>query len=269
MALNIIVCIKQVPDPEHFDKISIDTRTGSIQREGILSITNPLDRNAIEEALRKKEEFGGTVTVLTMGPPQAKKSIEDALAMGADKGVILCDMAFAGADTLSTARVLSVGIRSLGDFDLIFCGNETVDGATGHVAAQLAEFLDIPHVTFARRINIVDEETAMVERSIENGYLKVEVKLPAVISVLKSINKYRLPTVMGIMEAAGKEIVELGCSVCESAGITEGEIGIRGSPTKVLEIFEPPQRREVEMIEGKPEEIARRIVKRLHELEAL
>ncbi|MDO9529288.1 MAG: electron transfer flavoprotein subunit beta/FixA family protein [Syntrophales bacterium] len=269
MSLNIIVCIKQVPDPEHFDKISIDPRTGSIQREGIPSITNPLDRNAIEEALRKKEEFGGMVTVLTMGPPQARKSIEDALAMGADKGLILCDVAFAGADTLSTARVLSVGIRSLGEFDLILCGNETVDGATGHVAAQLAEFLDIPHVTFARRIDVVDEKTVMVERNIENGYLEVEVKLPAVISVVKSINKYRLPTVMGIMEAAGKEIVELGCSACESAGVPGSEIGLEGSPTRVLEVFESPQRRKVEMIEGNPEEIARKLVRRLHELEGL
>jgi len=269
MSLNIIVCIKQVPDPEHFDKISIDPGTGSIQREGIPSITNPLDRNAIEEALRKKEEFGGTVTVLTMGPPQAKKSIEDALAMGADVGAILCDGAFAGADTLSTACVLSGGIRSLGDFDLILCGSETVDGATGHVAAQLAEFLNIPHVTFARRINVINEETAIVERSIENGYLRVEVKLPAVISVLKSINKYRLPTVMGIMEAAGKEIVELGHSACELVGITGDEIGLKGSPTRVLEVFESPQRRNVEMIGGKPEEIARRLVRRLYELEAL
>lgn len=269
MSLNIIVCIKQVPDPEHFDKISIDPKTGSIQREGIPSITNPLDRNAIEEALRKREEFGGTVTVLTMGPPQAKKSIEDALAMGADKGLVLCDMAFAGADTLSTARVLSVGIRSLGDFDLILCGNETVDGATGHVAAQLAEFLDIPHVTFARKIDLVDEKTVLVERSIENGFLRVEVVLPAVISVVKSINKYRLPTVMGIMEASEKEIIEVGCSVCESAGVPGCEIGLEGSPTKVLEVFESPQRRNVEMFEGNPEEIARKLVRKLHELEGL
>jgi len=144
-----------------------------------------------------------------------------------------------------------------------------VDGATGHVAAQLAEFLDIPHVTFARRIDVVDEKTVMVERNIENGYLKVEVKLPAVISVVKSINKYRLPTVMGIMEASEKEIIETGCSVCESFGLTESEIGFEGSPTKVLEVFESPQRRTVEMVKGNPEEIARKLVRRLHELEGL
>lgn len=269
MSLNIVVCIKQVPDPAHFDKISLDTMTGSIKREGIPVITNPADRHALEEALRKKEEFGGIVTALTMGPPQARKCIEDALAMGANRGAILCDAAFAGADTLSTARILAGGIRFLGDFDLILCGNETVDGSTGHVAVQLSEVLGIPHITCASRIDLVDEKTAVVRRDIENGYMKVEVKLPAVISVLKSINRHRLPTVAGIMEAAGKEIAELGLSIFESVGITGSELGLQGSPTRVLEVFEPSQRRKVELLEGEPEEAVRKLVKRLHELEVL
>lgn len=260
MPLNIVVCIKQVPDPEHFDRITLDPATGAIRRAGVPSITNPLDRHAIEEALSIRERCGGTVSVITMGPPQAKKSLEDALAMGADRGVLLCDPAFAGADSLATARVLAVGIRALGPFDLILCGNESVDGATGQVTPQLAEFLDIPHVTCARKLTLSGEEAALVERAIEGGYLRVEVTLPAAISVLKGINRYRLPTAMGIMAAADKEIIEWGCSVCEPAPI---------SPTQVTEVFESSLKRTVTMLTGEPEAVAGELLKRLREMEAL
>jgi len=269
MPLNIIVCIKQVPDPEHFDQITIDPKTGLIHRIGIPSITNPLDRHAIEEALRIKEAFGGIVTVLTMGPSQARKSIEEALAMGADRGAILCDQVFAGADTLLTAYVLSNGIRAIGNFDLILCGSETTDGGTGQVPPQLAEFLDIPHVTHARKIVLIDTKRVIAERTVENGYLKIELKLPALIAVLKSINQYRLPTVMGIMEATKKEIIEFGGSICQSSGMEKEYIGSLESPTKVIEIFEPLQRRSVEMIGGLPKEATRKLIKRLRDLEVL
>ncbi len=263
MSLNIVVCIKQVPDPEHFDRITLDPATGAIRREGIPSITNPLDRHAVEEALRIREGWGGQVSVITMGPPPARKSLEDALAMGADRGAILCDPTFAGADSLATAHVLSVGIGALGPFDLILCGNESVDGATGQVTPQLAEFLDIPHVTRARKITLTDERTALVERAVESGYLQVEVRLPAAISVLKGINRYRLPTAMGIMAAADREIIEWGCSVCEPFG------GTMESPTKVVEVFESSLKRKVTMLTGTPEDTARELLRRLREMEAL
>jgi len=263
MPLNIIVCIKQVPDPEQFDRITLDPATGAIRRAGIPSITNPLDRHAIEEALLIRERCGGTVSVITMGPPQAKKSVEDALAMGADRGAILCDQAFAGADSLATARVLASGIRSLGTFDLILCGNESVDGATGQVAPQLAEFLDIPHVTCAKKITLDGEAAALVERVIEGGYLRVEVTLPAVISVVKGINHYRLPTAMGIMAAAEREIIEHGCSVCEP------DSAVPESPTRVAEVFESSLKRTVEMLSGEPEVVAGELLHRLREMEAL
>ena len=267
--MNIIVCIKQVPAPEYFDKIAIDPKTGSILRQGVPFIINPNDRHAIEEALRQKEAFGGSVSVLTMGPSQAKKIIEEALAMGADKGLILCDPVFAGADTLATAHALSAGIKALGDFDLIVCGNETVDGATGQVPAQLAEFLGIPHVTHAQKIDFIDEKKAIVKRKVENGYFKIELKLPAVIAVLKNINQYRLPTAIGIMEAENKEIIELGCQEAENLGISKDDLGLQGSPTRVAEIFESPLKRKTEMIQGEPEDIARKLIKKLHELEAI
>jgi len=269
MALHIIVPVKQVPDPEHFEKITLNRETGSINRAGVPSITNPLDRHALEEALRQKETAGGKITALTMGPPQARKVIEDALAMGADEGALLCDPLFAGADTLATARTLSAGIRSMGAYDLILCGNDTVDGATGQVPAQIATFLNIPHVTYVRKLDILDGGKAVAERKVEGGYLKVEVVLPAVVSVLKEINDYRLPTVMGIMEAAGKQIREITASVCREFGADEEKLGSKGSPTRVADVFESGLKRKVAIITGEPEEIARALVKKLRKLEAI
>ena len=269
MSLHIIVCIKQVPDPEYFDRITMDPKTALIERKDVPSITNPHDRHALEEALRKREQLGGTVSVLTMGPPQARKSLEDALAMGADRGAIVCDPACQGADTLVTARTLSSGVRRLGDFDLILCGNETADGATAQVPPQLAEMLEIPHVTHATDIQLVDERTAHVTRKIEGGYLKIELQLPAVVSVLKSINSYRLPTALGIIEAANKEIIEMDCLACEAFGIASYEMGLEGSPTKVSGIFETDKKREVIFLTGRPEEIAGNLIKKLRELEAI
>jgi electron transfer flavoprotein beta subunit len=269
MTMQIIVPIKQVPDPEHFDKIAVDFHTGSINRMEIPSITNPLDRHALEEALLMKEQFGGEVYALTMGPPQARRAIEDALAMGADKGAILNDPLFAGSDTLATARVLSAGIRRLGRFDLVICGNDTVDGATGQVPVQLAEFLNVPHVTHVRKVDVIGVDRVMVERSIEGGYLRIELRLPAVISVLKSINKYRLPTVSGIVEAAEKEIIELDASLCKEFGITDNDLGVNGSPTKVFEVYESSLRRDIEIITGEPTDVAKKLVRRLRKLEAI
>lgn len=269
MPIDIIVCIKQVPDPEHFDKITLDPATGTIRRIGIPVMTNPADRHAVEEALRIREEFGGSVTVLSMGPPQARKSIDEALAMGADRGALLCDRVFAGADTLSTAYILSGGINLLGRYDLILCGNETVDGSTGQVPAQIAEFLNIPHTTHARKIDMIDDRRAVIERVVEGGYLRVELEFPAVVAVLKGINTYRLPTVMGIMDAAQKAVLEMGCPACESLGMNTCDMGLEGSPTRVAEVFESPHRRKAEMLTGEPAEIAQQLVRRLRQLDAL
>jgi len=270
MSLRILVCVKQVPDPEQFDRITLDPDTGSINRGGIPPVTNPADRHAVEEALRIREILGGSVTVLTMGPPQARKCHEDALAMGADRGVLLCDMAFAGADTLATAAVLAAGIRSAGEFDLVLCGNESVDGATGQVPAQLAETLGWPRVTHVRKIEVKAEENrALVEREIEGGFLRVDVTLPVVIAVVKRINRYRLPTIFGILEAGKKEIVEVGCATCENCGLAAGAMGLGGSPTRVVGVFQAPRKRRVEMIGGEPRDAARALVQKLREMGAL
>ena len=184
--------------------------------------------------------------------------------------MLLCDMAFAGADTLATAAVLAAGIRSAGDFDLVLCGNESVDGATGQVPAQLAEALGWPRVTHARKIEVRAEgTTALVEREVEGGFLRVDVTLPAVIAVVKRINRYRLPTIFGIMEAGRKDIAEAGCAACEDCGLAVGAMGLGGSPTRVAGVFQSHRKRHVEMIGGEPKEAAAKLVQKLREMDAL
>lgn len=270
MPLNILVCIKQVPDPAEFGRIILDSQTGTINRDGIAPVTNPLDRHALEEALLIRENLGGSVTALTMGPPQARTCLESALAMGADRGLLLCDSAFAGSDTLATSTALAAGIRSTGEYDLVLLGNESVDGATGQVPPQLAEALGWPHVTFARKIEWREKaKVALVEREIEGGFLRIEVKLPVVIAVVKRINRYRLPSIFGILEVGKKEITEIDSVTCESAGLAPNAMGLRGSPTRVEAIFQPHRKRHVEMIGGDAKEAAISLISKLHEMDAL
>ncbi len=266
MPLNTVVCIKQVPDPEHFSEITLDPVKFTIRREGLPLVINPLDRHALEEGLRIREKFSGKVTAISMGPPPARQVLEEAFAMGIDDAVLLCDRAFAGADTWATAYALAGGIKILGHFDLVLCGNETVDGATGQVGPQLAELLDIPHVTFVNGIEFADEKSLTARRAIEYGYLKVQVKLPCLISVIREINQFRLPTVMAIMEAAGKEIKIWGADDIKAERDT---IGLKGSPTQVTRVFEHKVKRGGEILEGTPEEVARKAVARLRELGAI
>lgn len=247
MALEIVVCIKQVPDPEQFSKITLDPVKGTIRREGIPSVINPLDKHAIEEALLIRERFSGRVTAISMGPPQAKEALQEALAMGVDEAVLLCDRALAGGDTWATAYPLAEAIKKLGKFDIILCGNETVDGATAQVGPQLAEFLNIPHVTNVTAIEFTSEKSWNVRRAIERGYMKVALELPALITVLKGINQPRLPSVIAIMEAAGREIRSWGCGdMC----LAEGVVGLVGSPTQVVGTFEQEVKRAREIIRG-------------------
>jgi len=266
MSLNIVVCIKQVPDPEFFSKITIDPVKQTIRREGIPTIINPLDKYALEEGLRIKERFSGKVTVLSMGPPNAREVLEEALAMGIDDAALLCDGMFAGADTLATAYPLAGGIKKLGNFDLILCGNETVDGATGQVGPQLAELLGIPHITFVNEIKWTNERELIVNRALERGYMKLQVSLPVLISVVKGINEPRLPTVLGIMEAAEKDIKSFNA---QDIDVSEANVGLDGSPTRVTGVFEHQSKRKGEMLEGLPEDIVKRAIKRLRELNAI
>ncbi len=255
-----------MPHPEHFSRIKLDPVLQTISREGIPTVINPLDRHAIEEALKIREEFSGKVTVVSMGPPQARRALEEALAMGADNAILLCDKSFAGADTLATAYSLACCIRKFGSFNLILCGNETIDSATGQVGPQLAEFLDIPHVTSVKQITIEQSNSLIVKQALEQGYMKVRVELPALLAVTKEINQPRLATVWAIMEAKSKEIKVWGAS---DIGASADMIGLAGSPTQVTGVFERVTTRKKEIYQGVSLHIAKRAVERLQELIAV
>ncbi len=232
--MNIIVCIKQVPDTTD---VRIDPATNTLVREGVPSIINPFDLYAIEEALRLREKLGGRVTILSMGPPQVEAALKEAISMGADEAVLLSDRAFAGADTWATSYTLSLGIRKLGGGGLVLCGKQAIDGDTAQVGPGVAEFLDVPQVTCVKRIEAIDEASATVWRMTEEGYEVVRTSLPAVLTVVKEINEPRLPSLKGKMRAKSYQP-----TVWKAAdlGADEKSIGLNGSPTNVVRIFTPP-----------------------------
>jgi electron transfer flavoprotein beta subunit len=266
VALDIVVCIKQVPNPEHFSRISLDPVTKTITREGIPVITNPWDKNALEEGLRIRERFSGKVVVLSMGPPQTRKSLEEALAMGADEAFLLCDRAFAAADTLATAYTLARGIQKIGHCDLVLCGNETVDSGTGQVGPQVAQFLGITCVTNVKEVSFEGERKLIVKRSLERGHMKVKVGLPALLAVSKEINKPRIVTAFGIMQAAERQTQAWGC---EDIRAEPDSIGGDGSPTRVVETFEHRPKRKGEIMTGSPEEMVKKAIQKVRELGGL
>lgn len=267
MALKIAVCIKQISDPEYFSQVTLDPVTGSIQRDKIPAILNPLDENALEEGLRIKEKYSGKLTVVTMGPPQAREVLDWALALGADEAVLLSDRAFAGADTLATAYTLAEYMRKMGNPDIIICGNQTEDGATGQVAPQIAEILNIPHVTCVSEAEFIDETTLVAKQNIEyGGYLKVKVKLPALIAVVKEINEVRDITAEGLMDAGDKDFFTLSAADME---VNPDCIGNNGSPTKVVGTFKLEIDRQKEILSGSPQELAKKVIQKLNEANIL
>jgi len=184
--MDTVVCIKQVPHPDHFCQITLDPVTKAIRREGVPLIMNPVDRNAIEAALQLRERFLGKVTVLTMGPPQSREALEEALAMGADEAILLCDRAFAGADAYATALTIAAAIKKFCPSSLVLCGSETVDSGTRMVGPMLAEFLDVPYATNVRAMNVASEEICLVEADLDSGCMKVELRSPALIIAIRS-----------------------------------------------------------------------------------
>ncbi len=234
--MEIVVCVKQVPDTT---EVKIDPVTNTLIRQGVPSIVNPFDKNAIEAALQLKEAYGGKITVLSMGPPQAKDALKECLAMGADAAILISDRAFGGSDTLATSYTLAAAISKLGSYDIILFGKQAIDGDTAQVGPETAEHLGIAQVTYASKIE-VSGEVAKIEREHEEGYEIIEVKLPAVVTVIKTLNyEPRYPTVKGTMKANRTEI-----PVWTAADLTvkEERLGLKGSPTQVRKIFTPPRR---------------------------
>ena len=255
--MNIIVCIKQVPETTD---VRINPETNTLIREGVKSIVNPFDMYAIEEGVRLKERFGGKVTVLSMGPPQAEAALKEAISLGADEGVLVCDRAFAGSDTWATSYTLSGAIRQLGQFDLILCGKQASDGDTAQVGPGISAHLDIPQVTYVKKIEEVKDKAMRVERMMEEGFEIIETPLPALLTVVKEINQPRLPSLKGLMRARQAKITHL---TQKELNLDPQSIGLCGSPTQVIKIFSPPPRQGGLILEGEIPEMAEKLVELL------
>ncbi len=255
--MKIVVCIKQVPDT---NDVRIDPETNTLMREGVAAIVNPFDMYAIEEALRIRERAGGEVTALTMGPPQAENALREAIGMGVNHGILLSDRAFAGSDTWATSYTLAAAIRKLGGVDLILFGKQASDGDTAQVGPGVATHLDLPQVTYVRKIEMIDQNQVVAERLLEDGYETIRAPLPCVLTVVKEINEPRLPSLKGKMAARKAEIARWTASDLD---VDPDKLGLDGSPTKVVKIFTPKPREGGEMLEGEPEEVAAQLVARL------
>lgn len=234
--MEIVVCIKQVPDTT---QVKINPETNTLIREGVASIINPFDMYALEEGVRLKEKYGGTVKVLSMGPPQVIEALKEALSLGVDEAYLMSDRAFAGADTLATAYTLAAGIRKLGGADLLILGRQAIDGDTGQVGPGVAENLGMPHITDVRKIeNIDDSGSIVVERLLEDGYVRLKTKLPVLLTVVKEINEPRLPSLKGKLRAKKASIPVYKADDVE---VEAERLGLSGSPTQVMKIFTPPK----------------------------
>jgi electron transfer flavoprotein beta subunit len=260
--VNIVVCIKQVPDTAD---IRINPETNTLMREGVPSIINPFDLNALEAGIQIREQAGGKVTVLTMGPPQAEAALREALSMGANEAVLLSDRAFAGSDTWATSYTLAKAIEKIGA-DIIFCGKQAIDGDTAQVGPETAEFMGIPHIAYVRKIEEVKEKSIRVQRLMDEGYDVVESSIPVLLTVVKELNQPRMPSLKGKIAAKKAEIKKLGMA---DIGADEDSLGLKGSPTQVKNIFAPETKAERKMIEGTPEEQVDNLIEELKKIKCL
>lgn len=259
--MNIIVCIKQVPGT---NKVEVDEKTGVLKRSGVDSKMNPYDLYALETALRLKEEMGGKVTVITMGPPQAKEVIMEAFSMGADEGYLLTDRNFAGADVLATSKAISEGIKKIGEYDLIICGKQTTDGDTAQVGAETAEWLKIPSVSNVSKIISYSDKAVTVEIEMENVTQTTEIICPCLISVDKDIYVPRLPSYLKKQASLKREIHVITMEDLEDND--KNTYGLSGSPTQVKSIFPPKGKGDRELWEEGNEELTQKIYSKLKEL---
>ena len=235
--MKIIVPVKQVPE---VSEVRMNEETGTLIRDGVPSIINPFDEFAVEAAIQLKEAHGGEVTIITMGPPQAKDALLKALAMGGDKAVHMTDRAFAGADTWATAFTLAEQIRKM-EFDLVICGKQAIDGDTAQVGPELAELLGLPQICYVRKIEISEDgKHVIAHRETDEGYEVVKAKLPVLLTATKGLNEPRLPNIMGIMKAKQKPYEEINA---ETLGTDTGLIGLHGSPTQVRKVFPPEKKK--------------------------
>lgn len=257
--MNIIVCVKQVPDT---NEVKIDPVRGTLIREGVPSIINPDDRNALEEALRIKDEHKDVkVTVLSMGPPQADVALREAIAMGADEGILLSDRAFAGSDTWATSTALAAGLKQIGDYDIILCGRQAIDGDTAQVGPQIAEHLNLPQITYIEDLKI-EGDKVITKRALEDGHFVIECKMPVLLTAIKELNEPRYPSIKGIVHAHRNNNIKIWSATDVNADFDN--LGLNGSPTQVNKSFTPQGRSGAgEMIKGSAKESVQELIVKL------
>ena len=231
--MNMIIPIKQVPETSN---VKMDKETGTMIRDGVETVINPLDLYAIELGIRLKEEHGGKITVCTMGPPSASKALKEAIAMGCDDGVLISDKKFAGADTWATSYTLSEAIKMIGDYGLVIAGERATDGDTGQVGPGIAAWLNLPLATYVSKVDAINQSSITVERLVEEGYQILKLPLPALITVVKEVGVPRLPTLRGKKKARATNVPVYST---ENMNLDQSYIGLKGSPTRVVKIDYP------------------------------
>ena len=247
--MKIVVCLKQVPDTT---AVKIDPKTGTLIREGVPSIINPEDKHALEAALQLKDNHGAHVTVISMGPPQAKNALREALCMGADEAILLTDRAFGGADTLATSKTIAAAIKNL-EYDIIFGGRQAIDGDTAQVGPEIAEHLNVPQVTYVQGVEVA-EDGLVVNRALEDGYELIKVQTPVLLTAIEELNHPRYMNVQYIFDTVDKEVKILTADDIE---ISKDELGLKGSPTKVKKSMTKEAKGAGEIVkESAPEAVA-------------
>ena len=257
--MKIVVCIKQVPDT---NEVKLDPKTGTLIREGVPSIINHDDKNALEEALKIKDSMPDvTVTVVSMGPPQADVALREALAMGADEAILISGREFGGSDTWATSYILAAALRKISDYDLIFCGRQAIDGDTAQVGPQLAEKLHLPQITYVQKLEIKNGKV-IAQRALEDGYQVIETTMPCLLTAIKELNIPRYMTPGGIFTAYQKGITIWGVN---DIVVDLDKIGLKGSPTNVHKTFSPEPKGIGIMLEGADRGTVADLVSRLQE----
>lgn len=263
--MKIVVCVKQVPDT---NEVKIDPVKGTLIRDGVPSILNPDDANALEAALALKDQYDDvTVTVLSMGLPQATFMLRECLAMGADDAILVTDRPFGGADTWATSNTLASAIRKIADYDIVFAGRQAIDGDTAQVGPQIAERLHLPQVTYVMDLAYdASSKIVTVKRQLEDGYEKIEVQTPCLLTAVKELNEPRYMTVGGIVEAYGKDITAWGL---KDMDVEADQVGLKASPTQVFRSFTPAPKGKGVMLEGTITEKVSSLVVTLKEKHAI
>ena len=251
--MKFVVAVKQVPDTA---EVRIDPERGTLIRDGVPSIMNPFDTYALEEAMKWRDELGGVVTVITMGPPQAESVLREAISMGADDAILISDRAFAGADTWATSHTLAAAVKELGDVDAVFFGKQAIDGDTAQTGPSVAASLDWPQITFIGKVRELNKDSITAERYVETGTQVVQAELPVVLTILKDANVPRVPSLRGKMKSRKVQIPVWGLA---DLALTEQETGLNGSPTKVVVTASPEPRTGGQIHEGSTEELVAKL----------